>query len=179
MSGGVQRFPYVLYSHRLLEYALKKGGWRLQHDLSGRIFKAYYSQGIYLGPENLAKLAELAGLDHDLVLAYLRSAEDEAEVKREGLSWQGIGGVPYFFINGRPSFSGCQDPQTLARAILGAAQDLCPGDEVQVAGLSEAHKLNGKCGILEAFDAQSKRWHVNLGDDGIKAVREKNLVLVA
>jgi len=179
MSGGVKRWPTVLYSHRLLEYALRKGGWRLQHDLSGRIFKAFYSQGIYLGPENLAKLAEMSGLDHDLVLAYLRSGEDEAEVRRQGLSWQGIGGVPYFFINGRPSFSGCQEPKAIARAILAAAQQFCPGDQVQVAGLKAAEKLNGKCGILEAFDSRSQRWQVNLGDDGIKALKEANLAAVA
>jgi len=179
MSGGVKRFPYVLYSHRLLEYAEKTCGWRTQHDLAERIFKAYYSQGIYLGPENLAKLAKSAGLSHDEVLAYLRSDEDEAEVKRRGLSWNGIGGVPYFFINGRPSFSGCQDPATYARAILSAAQQLCPGDEVKVAGLSKDAKLNGQCGFLEAFDAHSDRWHVNFGGHGIKAVREKNLLPVA
>lgn len=122
MSGGVERFPNVLYSHRLLEYAEKTGGWEMQHDLSGRIFKAFYSQGIYLGPENLAKLAEQSGFDHDVVLAYLRSDEDAAEVKRQGLSWKGIGGVPYFFINGRPSFSGCQEPSTYSHAIIEAAQ---------------------------------------------------------
>lgn len=179
MSGGVQRFPYVLHSHRLLEYAEKTRGWQVQHNLSGRIFKAYYSEGIYLGPEYLAELAELEGLDHDVVLNYLRSDEDEAEVKSEALSWKGIGGVPYFLINGRPSFSGCQDPKTFARAIIKAAQQLCPRDEVKVAGLSNAHKLMGKCGILEAFDGQSKQWHVNFGDAGIKAVSEGNLVLVA
>lgn len=179
MSGGVKRFPFVLYSHRLLEYAEKTGGWRVQHDLAGRIFKAYYSQGIYLGPENLAKLAELVGLDHDVVLAYLRSDENEAEVKREGLSWKGIGGVPYSFINGRPAFSGCQDPATFANAIVAATQQLCPGDEVKIAGLANAAELNGKCGVLEAFNAHSKRWHVDLGGEGIKAVREENVILAA
>lgn len=179
MSGGVERFPYVLYSHRLLEYAEKTGGWAVQHDLSGLIFKAFYSDGIYLGPENLAKLAELVGLDHDVVLAYLRSDEGEAEVKKEGLSWKGIGGVPYFFINGRPSFSGCQDTSTFANAIVTAAQQLCPGDEVEIAGLSDATGLNGKRGVLETFNARSERWHVNLGHDGIKAVREENLMAMA
>lgn len=179
MSGGVERFPYVLYSHRLLEYAEKKGGWNIQHELAGRIFKAFYSQGIYLGPENLAKLAELAGLDHDSVLAYLRSTEDEAEVKRQGLSWKGIGGVPYFFINGLPCFSGCQDPSAFAKAIIAAAQQFCPGDEVEITGLSDGAGLNGKQGVLETFIARSERWHVNLGCDGIKAVKKENLRGVA
>lgn len=122
MSGGVDRFPYVLYSHRLLHFAEKQGGWRVQHDLQGLIFKAFYSDNIYLGPENLSRLAGQVGLDADAALLYLRSDKDEAEVKRQGLSWSGIGGVPYFHIDGLPAGSGCQKPSAYTSLIIAAAQ---------------------------------------------------------
>jgi predicted DsbA family dithiol-disulfide isomerase len=122
MSGGVDRVPYVLYSHRLLHFAEKQGGWRVQHDLQGLIFKAFYSDNIYLGPENLSRLAGQVGLDADAALLYLRSDKDEAEVKRQGLSWSGIGGVPYFHIDGRPAGSGCQKPSAYTSLIIAAAQ---------------------------------------------------------
>lgn len=122
MSGDVDRFPYVLHSHRMLHYAEKTGGWRVQHDLQGLIFKAFYSDNIYLGPENLARLAGQVGLDEAAALAYLKSDKDEAEVKREGLSWSGIGGVPYFFIDGAQAGSGCQKPSAYASLIIAAAK---------------------------------------------------------
>merc|ERR1712066_847018 len=98
---------------------------------------------VFLGPENLARLASQVGFD-----------EDQEEVKRQGLSWSGIGGVPYFFINGQPLSSGCQEPQAYMRAIRRAAQQACPGDQVRIDGLERSAQLNGSCGVLDSFDAK-------------------------
>lgn len=179
MSGGVDRFPNVLLSHRLLHYALENGGWRVQHELQGRIFKAYYSENVFLGHENLARMAGEVGLDPDKVLMYLRGDQDRAEVKRQGLSWSGIGGVPYFFINGQPLSSGCQEPEAYMRAITRAAQEACPGDQVRIDGLEKAAHLNGLCGILDAFDAKSGRWRIFLADGDVKAFKPDQLTVVS
>jgi len=122
MSGGIDKFPDVIYGHRLLYWAEKQGGWQIQHDLSGRIFKAFYSDCVFLGPENLARLAGEAGLDADAALAYMRSDTDTAKVKDEARRYSqgGVSGVPNFIINGKPAFSGSQEPRTFASAIVSA-----------------------------------------------------------
>ena len=122
MSGGVTRYPYVIYSHRLLYWALKHGTWQQQHNLSGLIFKAFYAENVYLGPENLAKMAGEAGLDANAALAYLRTDEDEQEVRSQAKNYSqgGVNGVPYFFINRKAAFSGAQKPETFVRAIMAA-----------------------------------------------------------
>lgn len=179
MSGGVDRYPNVLFSHRLLHYALENGGWRVQHDVQGRIFKAFYSENVFLGPENLARMAGEVGFNRDEVLAYLKSDQDREVVKRQGLSYAGIGGVPYFFINGQPLSSGCQEPEVYMRAIVTAAQQACPGDQVLVEGLGNSPQLNGTYGAVDTFDAKSARWKVRFGDGQIKAMKPENLTVVS
>jgi len=122
MSGGVDKFPDVIYGHRLLLWAERVGGWKVQHELSGLIFKAFYSDCVFLGPENLARLAGDAGLDAEAALTYLNSDEDTAEVisQAQRYSEGGVSGVPYFFIDGEPAFSGAQSPQSFAKAIMKA-----------------------------------------------------------
>jgi len=122
MSGGIEKYPDVIYAHRLLFWAEKKGGCKVQHALSGLIFKAFYSDGVFLGPENLASLAGEAGLDADAALAYMRSDKDKANVIKQArrFSKDGVSGVPYFYMNGKPVFSGSQQPNAFTRAILSA-----------------------------------------------------------
>jgi curved DNA-binding protein CbpA len=52
---------------------------------------------------------------------------------------------------------------------------LSPGALVRVDGLSNASQLNGNTGVLVSFDQQAKRWHVNVGGHGMKAVLPDNL----
>lgn len=123
MSGSVDRFPHVLHAHRILYYAEREGGWRVQHDLAGRIFKAFYSDNVFLGIDNIARMAAESGLDHDAALAYLRSDADEVEVRRQARQFSegGVTGVPYFYVNRRPAFSGAVDPSGFVDAIESAA----------------------------------------------------------
>jgi len=122
MSGGVDKFPDVIYAHRLLYWAEKQGGCQIQHNLSGLIFKAFYSDCVFLSPENLAQLAGEAGLDAAAALAYMRSDVDKAEVMKQAREFSegGVSGVPYFYINGKPAFSGSQEPKAFVQAILSA-----------------------------------------------------------
>jgi len=122
MSGGIKKWPAILYSHRLLHWAFKTGGWQTQHHLSGLIFKAFYADSVFLGVDNLAKLAGQAGLDSERARSYLLSNEDADEVKAQAQRFMrsGVSGVPYFYINGKPMFSGAQQPETFTRSILNA-----------------------------------------------------------
>lgn len=124
MSGSVEKWPAILYAHRLLHWAEKNGGWKVQHDLSGIIFKAFYADSVFLGVDNLARLAGQAGLDVEKARAYLLSDEDVMEVKAEAQSYVqgGVNGVPYFYINNTAMYSGAQQPETFVRSILDASK---------------------------------------------------------
>jgi len=119
MSGGISRFPYVIYSHRLLYWALRQGTWQQQHDLMGLIFKAFYSDDVYLGPESLAQMAGEVGLDAGAALGYLRTDLDDQEVRNQARE-SGVSGVPYFFFNRKAGFSGAQDTAAIERCIMQA-----------------------------------------------------------
>lgn len=53
---------------------------------------------------------------------------------------------------------------------------LPPGTEVQVDGLRGFPELNGQSGTVLAFDRQSGRYHIELPDGGVRAVRPPHLV---
>lgn len=122
MSGGIEKWPAILYAHRILHWAEKTGGWELQHNLAGLIFRAFYTDSVFLGVDNLAMLAGQAGLDKEKARAYLRSNEDAEEVKQQAQKHMqgGVSGVPFFYINGKPAYSGSQPPATFAESILAA-----------------------------------------------------------
>lgn len=124
MSGGLEKVPAILYAHRLLHWAEKNGGWQVQHKLSGIIFKAFYTDSVFLGVDNLSGLAGQAGLDAEKARAYLLSNEDVKEVKAEAQSYSqgGVSGVPYFYINNKPMYSGSQQPATFVQSILDASK---------------------------------------------------------
>jgi predicted DsbA family dithiol-disulfide isomerase len=122
MSGGIDKFPDGIYYHRILYWAEKQGGWKVQHNLSGLLFKAFYSDCVFLGPENLARLAGEAGLDPNAALAYLRSDMDKDEVMKQAQQFvnEGVSGAPTFYINGKAKFSGAQEPRVFVQALLSA-----------------------------------------------------------
>merc|ERR1711956_64853 len=51
--------------------------------MGGLIFKAFYSDDVYLGPENLAKMAGEVGLDAGAALGYLHTDLDDQEVRSQ------------------------------------------------------------------------------------------------
>lgn len=53
--------------------------------------------------------------------------------------------------------------------------DLQPGSEVRLHGLTTASRLNGECGVLEAFIQEGGRWRVKLESGESKDVRPENL----
>merc|ERR1711908_264703 len=111
MMGDVTRVPNTRLSHILLEWAYDQRP-EGQHQLKELIFQAYYSKNIFLGLENLVMLASQAGYDGEAARAYLLSGEGEAGVvrKSEAAKMQGVSGIPYIKVNGRPTWSGAQDP---------------------------------------------------------------------
>lgn len=123
MTGNVTRVPNSRLLHILLEWACEQGPEK-QHQLKGLIFQAYYSKDIYVGDiDNLASLATQAGYDGQAARAHLLSGTGEAMVvqRSNDAKRAGVNGIPSFVINGKPAFSGAQDPAFFKEVITKAA----------------------------------------------------------
>lgn len=102
-------------SHRLLSWAYKKGGPKMQDALVEELFKLYFEQGKSMGDHDiLVKAGEKVGLSG--VKAFLDSDEEKDQVK-EDLSFEPIPGmpvmsVPHYKFGPQLSFPGAQEPRT-------------------------------------------------------------------
>merc|ERR1719277_564894 len=124
MTGNVTRVANTRLSHILLEWAHEQCPEK-QHQLKELIFQSYYSKDIYLGDvENLVSMARQVGYDADAARAHLLSGTGEAMVvkKSDAAKQAGVNGIPYFLINGRPAFSGAQDPTVFKEVLMKAAR---------------------------------------------------------
>ena len=84
------------------------------------IFAAQFLDGWHIGDKSvLTELAAGCGLDRNEVARYLNSDEDATTVKNTAHRAQqmGIGGVPFFILNGAKALSGAQGADTLLQAM--------------------------------------------------------------
>jgi predicted DsbA family dithiol-disulfide isomerase len=123
--------PNTRAGHRLLWWARDKG---LQDALADALFRAYFTEGRDIGKnEVLTQIAAEAGLSATDSRRFLESDKGLGEVlKEEGEGRRrGLNGVPFFFINGSPAFSGAQHPDTFVaafRQVLGKDAPKCGPD---------------------------------------------------
>ena len=88
-----------------------------------RLFRAYFTEGLATGePETLAELGGELGLPADEVDELLASDEFTSEVRadEQRAAQLGIGGVPFFAIDGRYGVSGAQSVDVLLEALTAA-----------------------------------------------------------
>ncbi|XP_064638165.1 uncharacterized protein LOC135494246 [Lineus longissimus] len=103
--------PNTALSHVLMDFTLQKYGAERQNDLAESLFKAYFTDGTQLNKADLLDLAREMNLD---VAAADQAMSDQAmfeEIYKKDEEWKkkGVSGVPYFLMNGKPTFSGAQD----------------------------------------------------------------------
>ncbi|WOF22832.1 DsbA family oxidoreductase [Microbacterium betulae] len=104
-------------AHRLLQFARAEGR---QLELVELLFSAQFERGLDLSDRDvLADLAEQAGLDRGKAADVLAGEQFLAEVREdEALAGRlGIGGVPFYVIDGRYGLSGAQAPDVFAGAL--------------------------------------------------------------
>eukprot|EP00035_Acanthoeca_spectabilis_P025142 m.457042 g.457042 ORF g.457042 m.457042 type:complete len:133 (-) comp21176_c0_seq1:309-707(-) len=115
-TGKCDRSPNTLLSHVLMDFALKTTNDN--NALAERLFKAYFTDGIYPDLENLVTLAAEVGLDPEAARAHMSDQTAieavQAEVMKNSRS---TNGVPFFIMNDIPAFSGAQDPATFLHAF--------------------------------------------------------------
>lgn len=120
-TGMCDRFPHTLQAHELLAWALETSGPEVQNNLQEVLFRHYFTDGKYPDVENLSAAAAEVGLDEAEAREVLTTRQYKASVMEEmrQASSQGISGVPYFFIDGKPMGSGAQPSEFFLKAILG------------------------------------------------------------
>jgi len=121
-TGKTDRAPNTLKAHTLLKFALLEqsktepaGPHGIQNRLSEVLFQQYFTDGIFVGDDSALKAAaSQVGLDAEAAMAFINNDENLQSVAkevRENGALRSVNGVPTFFINGRPAFSGAQPPE--------------------------------------------------------------------
>mmetsp|Transcript_11840 Transcript_11840/g.13417 ORF Transcript_11840/g.13417 Transcript_11840/m.13417 type:complete len:161 (-) Transcript_11840:431-913(-) len=111
-TGKCDRTPNTLLAHVLLEFVLQKYGSVKQNEIAERIFKMYFTDGIFPDAPNLSFVGQECGLEKSGIDSALNDPERIGEIKNTIRYNSGSvrSGVPFFVINGQPAFSGAQDP---------------------------------------------------------------------
>jgi predicted DsbA family dithiol-disulfide isomerase len=121
---AIQVQPNTIDAHRLLHYAAEHGR---QDEMAEAIFRRYFVEGADLSSkETLAEIAQQAGMNRDVVAAYLASDADRALIEDQDRRARAIGveGVPYFIFNQRLALSGAQPPEVIVEAMEKAREEL-------------------------------------------------------
>ena len=119
-SGLPYRFDLVRHTntvkaHELIHFAKAHGR---QIEVVERLMRAYFTEGRHIGRvDELVDLAAEIGLDADGAREALSSGRYLPDVRRdqEQARAYGIGGVPFFVIDGAYGVSGAQPPEAFAQ----------------------------------------------------------------
>ncbi len=115
--GRVASAPNTADAHRLILFAADRGRpW----EMANALFDAYFARGADLNDAGqLAAVAAEAGLDADEARAFLTGAVKAGEVRdaQAEAARLGIGGVPFYVLDGCYGLSGAQPTGTFLRAL--------------------------------------------------------------
>jgi predicted DsbA family dithiol-disulfide isomerase len=112
-------------AHRLIGYALARGGSATQDAVKERLLAAYFTDGLNVAdPDVLAGEAARVGLDAEDVRRMLDTDEGIAELDA-ALAFAaeaGITAVPTYVIDGRWSIPGAQEPDVFVQVLRRVAE---------------------------------------------------------
>jgi len=119
-ANNLARRASTVQGHCLLKFAeMETDNLLIQHMLSERLYNSFLGDGEYPTLPNIIKLARQVGLDASKAKLFLESREEEANVRMESLQYlkQGVQQLPFFILNGKALFAGCQDHKTIMQAF--------------------------------------------------------------
>jgi len=122
-TGLCDVYPNTVRAHVLLSLVADRPD--IQDKLADKLFYGYYTAGESPNDiDTLLKYAKDVGLEEKGVADALVSPANRQQIMKEAsiASQQGISGVPYFFLNGEPYFSGAQAPSSFITAFKQAAE---------------------------------------------------------
>jgi len=114
--------PNTLDCHRLILWSRSDD---LQDDVVERLFKAYFIDGEDLTKsETLVRISDEAGMQSDLVEQLFGTDSDMDKMAKQisQAHEMGVTGVPCFIVDQRFALSGAEKPETIAAAIMHAAE---------------------------------------------------------
>ena len=117
---GIQQPTNTLKAHQVLHLAKARG---VQIEAKERLLRAHFVEGRHVGrDDDLADLGADVGLVRGEVLRCLQEGTylDAVRADIRRARQLGIGGVPFFVIDGRYGMSGAQPPDVFARALTQA-----------------------------------------------------------
>ena len=122
-TGATDRTPNSIMAHVALAHALQledsgAAPAGTQNKLQEEIFHGYFTAGVYPDVAALTAMGDKVGLDGKKLRAALDNAVASgaaASVQEEAaaISRSGVSGVPFFYFNKHPAFSGARDPATI------------------------------------------------------------------
>ena len=113
----ITRTPNTRDAHRLIHWAEAEG---LQTAMVSALFQAYFVEGRDIGDrEQLADIADSAGMDAALVHRLLNSDADVTEIVEQDAAARGMGisSVPTFIVARQHAVPGAQPPELWAQVI--------------------------------------------------------------
>lgn len=126
-TGKCDRSPNTIYCHCLLAHLDEEYGLEVQNAVQERLFKLYFTDGIYPSIDNMCELLEsmkrsgdgcCSAVDVIKARGVMESGEKEPQVVGEAQKNSQIArGVPFFFMNGKAAFSGAQPPEAFKEAF--------------------------------------------------------------
>jgi hypothetical protein len=143
-TGKTDRSPNSSRAHALVKFfeGGKQGKSGVQDKLMDVIFRHYFTDGLYPDATNLTaalrealQSSEPEGGEKEAeesteslvarAVAFMEDPKSQAAVRAEAASYSrgGVSGVPYFFFEGQPGFSGAQPTAALKDAILSVADE--------------------------------------------------------
>ncbi|WP_261163866.1 DsbA family protein [Microbacterium sp. Marseille-Q6965] len=111
----LQKHTNTVKAHELIHFAKAHGK---QLEMKERLLSAYFVEGRHVGRiDELVALAEEVGLDGAAAREALEAGAylDAVRADQAQASAYGIGGVPFFVIDGRYGVSGAQPPEAFAQ----------------------------------------------------------------
>jgi predicted DsbA family dithiol-disulfide isomerase len=113
----IERTPNTVDSHQLISLAATEGQ---QDAVVEAVFRAYFTEGRDLSnPQILLDVVAEAGLNRSQAESVINSSvgEDTIQTGEDLYRRYGVGGVPFFIVNGRIALSGAQPPDVILKAL--------------------------------------------------------------
>ena len=125
-SNNLARSASTVQSHCLLKYCemMLPNDLSMQLKLADEIYNSFLGNGKYPTLQNLSKIAEThCNFEQKKVLQFLETRDEEIQVRKEVYQYMklGVKQLPFFVLNGKALFAGCQDPQMMQKAL-----EVCP-----------------------------------------------------